>query len=145
MTIIGNDVLQAGVIAKLKVDANLIARLGGNDGGVKEDQYQGTRFTYPATRVDIQRQEPMNEAHPCTLSNLFFTVRVYAEGTSSKPCDEITALVAKALHRKQIVDDPVTFRIAEVLYNGMFGATKTDDRLWMGTVIFTGNVYPATN
>ena len=144
--IIPNSDVQAGFILKLKNDAPLVTSLTVADGegekGIKEDQFQGDTFKYPAVRVDIQRQEPKNQVSPCILSSLFLTVRVYAEGTSSKPCDDITALVVKALHKQDVLNSPATFKIPEVLYNSMLGAIRTDDRLWMGVAIFTGNIYP---
>jgi hypothetical protein len=74
---ISNDVLKADLVAALKGHATLTDLLVRQDGeggaeNVKESQYAGTVFTYPAVRVRINRQIFIPERGPCDHARVIF-------------------------------------------------------------------------
>ena len=146
---ISNSVIQADLIASLKGNGTLTARLERNDGSggaesVKESQYAGTTFTYPAVRVRVNRQIPRTEAGPCDIARLSFSIRVLTEGGSSKDADEIAAIVNNHFHgdgggRKFQGAGWSTF----LRSSGLDSALRTGERAWMAIANFEGTVYPA--
>jgi len=52
-----NDQIQAAIIAKLKANNTIVALLD-SSAEIKEDQYQGTEYNYPAVRVQLNSNEP---------------------------------------------------------------------------------------
>jgi hypothetical protein len=141
-----NDELQRAVIAKLKADTALTAELSSAD-QVKEDQYSGTVFTYPAVRVDIQRLDARSETEPCDLYVAIFTVRTYAQGAGSAPADSLAGLVRNSLHRQAIgstVAANLAFRMERILLTGLLAANRTQEHIWMAAAMFQANVYPTS-
>ena len=148
---IGNQIVQAGIIAKLKANTDLLAVMVGVQAGatvenIKEDQYQGRTFTYPAVRVDIQRQEPMNEKDQCDPAALFFTVRCYAQANSSQDADKLAEAVNNVLHKQQVDHTSAdgSYRIPRARSAGLAGAIRVSENLWMTSAAFTGNVNEIT-
>ena len=73
---IGNHILQASLIADLKA-ASAITTLLASSGEVRELQYQGADFAYPALRVHIDDNRPIITREQCDHANLSFTVRTF--------------------------------------------------------------------
>lgn len=145
---ISNKLIQDGIVAKLKVDTDLTTALTAvnaeaGSGDIKEDQYVGRTFNYPAVRVELLPQTGINQASQCELSAINFNVRIYAEGTSSEDADVLAALVESALHKNQI--NSTTYRIAEILSQSLNPAFRVTERLWMAFVGFSANIYPKTS
>ena len=57
---ISNDLVQAAIVAKLKADTTLVAWLTARsaENEIRESQWQGTVFSFPAVRVELGTQEP---------------------------------------------------------------------------------------
>jgi hypothetical protein len=79
---IANNYLQADLIAALKADTALVAELG-DDARIKEQQWAGTGFDYPAIRLRLARQVPEGRSN-CDHNILSFSVLVFAEGGSGE-------------------------------------------------------------
>ena len=138
---IGNDVIQRDFIISMKTKANIVALLN-NSGDIKEDQYQGKEFEYPAVRVDIKRQTPMPNDGNCDLARLMITVRAYAEGSAgSTEADEIVAAVSNAYHRRMF---PGTgYKIPQIRSTGLIAAKSIKENLWVAGVLFEGMIAPS--
>ena len=134
---IDNSIIQADLIAWLKARATLTALLATNK-EVREDQYQGTRFDYPAVRLSLTQQIAILNAEQCDLARLNFSIRSYAEGGSSRVADQIAGEVNRLLHRYNFHGSGwySWFRSA-----GLAGATRTGEKLWRAEAFFTGVIY----
>lgn len=139
---IANDRVQAGIIAKLKANAALIAWLTAKsaDDEIRESQWQGTVFTYPAVRVDLGTQLPGGNG-PCYLINgeIPFTVYSYSEDDSSKQADVLAGLVNVALLGEQF--SGTGFTTGLVKSDGLVSASRLAERLWRAAGFYRVNLY----
>lgn len=139
---IDNRVIQTDFITYLKGQATLSALLaGGTNAEVREDQYQGTVFSYPAIRVAVLSQDPIVEREQCDHARLTLTIRCFAEGASSRPADNLAGVVNSILHRHQMQG---TGWYAWIRSTSLIGAIRLQERLWRSEAMFAGVVYPRT-
>jgi len=139
---ISNKVIQADMVAWLKTQGTLTTLLaGGTSDEVREEQYQGTVFGYPAVRLAVLNQAPITEREHCDHARLTVTVRCYAEGASSRPVDILAGVVNDLLHRKQFRG---TGWYTTFYSSGLVGAVRLNEKLWRSEAMFTGVVYPTT-
>jgi hypothetical protein len=89
------DEVQIALIERLKGDAALVTLLGTAD-QIKEPEWQGAEFTYPAVRVENTIKP--NIAY-CPPDDVEITVFCLSEKKSSKQCSLISAEVANYLHK----------------------------------------------
>jgi hypothetical protein len=135
---IPNHTIQADVLADLLAYAALTSLLN-SAGEVREDQYQGTVFGYPAVRVAILNQTPIIGPEQCDLASLVLSVRCFAEEASSKMADTLAGLANDRLHRRNFFG---TGWMSWLRSAGLIGALRVDERLWRSEAIITGTVYP---
>lgn len=153
---IPNDVVQADLIAALKDNAALVTALtkpdpevqGQTVGGVnniKESQWAGTDFIYPAVRVRVNRQVPITDRQNCDHARLSFSIRVLTEGGSSKQADQIAGVVADQLHGDAGGGKffQGTGWSTYLRNSGLASAIRTGERIWQSEAFFEGTVYPA--
>ena len=145
---IHNEIIQADVVGWLKADTDITAALVRQDGeggavSVKEDQYQGTTFIYPAIRVKLQRQIPIKDRGPCDHARLTFSILCLTEGGSSKAADHLAGLVNDLFH------GPNGSKLVKGTgWNSYFRSTGLDDavhtgeNLWLAMANFDGVIYP---
>jgi len=137
---IANNVIQADIVADAKLDANITAKLkNGSSDEVREDQYQGTQFGYPNIRVAIRRQDPIPNREQCDHARLIFSVMCYAEGGSSKACDELAHAVNARYHKRFFKADTWTSWLRS---SGLNSAIRIANNLWRAECMFQGTVYP---
>lgn len=134
------ELLQKSIIAKLRANTALITYLGGTS-QIKENQWQGQDFTYPAIRLDIQPQTPMGTGTDRTrLSNSMWMIRTYSQEKDSYQANHMITLVVNALFNKQIdgtdENNNPYFRLLRINILNIDGAFRITDRLWMATAIF---------
>jgi hypothetical protein len=136
---ISPELVQAGIITKLKADTALIAWLTtySAQNEVRENQWQGRQFVYPAVRVDILTQtEPGNP--PC-YSQALFNVFAFAEGDSSKNCGVLAGLVDSALIRKKFTG--TGFDSGLVTSLGTVPPIRTGERVWQALGQYQANLF----
>ena len=90
------DEVQLALIEHLKADATLIALLGTAD-HIKEVEWQGAEFTYPAVRVENDVM-PDNKAPYCYPDDVNITIFCMSEKKSSKECQLVMKEIATYLH-----------------------------------------------
>lgn len=152
---IDNSVIKADFIASLKGNATLIAALtkpdpdvqGQTIGGaenIKESQWAGTDFIFPAVRAKINRQVPITNRQNCDHARLSFSIRVLTEGGSSKQSDEIAGIVSDHFHGDAGGGKffQGTGWSTYLRGSGLGAAVRTGERLWMSEAFFEGTVYP---
>ena len=91
------DEVQLALIERLKADTALVALLGTAD-QIKETEWQGASFVYPAVRVENTVRP--NVAY-CPPDDVDITIFCLSEQKSSKQCSKIAAAVAKVFHNKR--------------------------------------------
>src|SRR3990172_8525364 len=96
---IGNEVIQADIVTDLKA-ASAITTLLASASEVRELQYQGADFDYPALRVHIDENRPIVTREQCDHANLMLTIRVFGEGGSSREVSSIATAVNNRYHRR---------------------------------------------
>jgi hypothetical protein len=134
--------LKQAVINLLKADTTLVTALGNSD-KIKEAQFQGQDFSYPAIRVDLQLQTPIGTGTDrVRLSNASWTIRVYSTDSSSLEADNIIGLVINAMFNKQWVgtdlSNNVNFNLVRINLINTDPAFRISERAWMGTIVFEG-------
>lgn len=138
------DLIQKAIITALKANSALITALGSSS-QIKEMQYQGTEFSYPAVRVSILPQTPIGNGTDHTkLSNVTWTIRIYSEQKSSQEVSNIQGLVLDALFDTQISGTNAggvpSFRMIklDVIRTGQ--ATRLTENLWTSELYFESQV-----
>lgn len=101
-TTTGNDI-QASWIAHLKSKPTLIALLA-NSGQIKELQWQGEEFVYPAIRVSVDFFPSVNGCIP--RANIF--IDVFSEEKTSKQASNVAGVIQNLVHRKPFTSVGVT-------------------------------------
>jgi hypothetical protein len=89
--------VQASVIAALKADVPLVTLLGTSD-QIKEVEWQGSDFVYPAVRVETAITP--NEVY-CNPDGLEIVIYCMSEKKSSRQCSLVADAVAKVFHDKR--------------------------------------------
>lgn len=138
MTMIGPQTIQADIVTDVKGTASITSLLNTAD-EVRESEYQGRTFGYPAIRVAIVAQVPLPGPEPCDLTRLSFVLRVYTEGGSSRSNSQILEQVNNRYHRRLF--DANTWR-SVFRSVGLNNPTRASEKLWRGEAMFEGIVYP---
>jgi hypothetical protein len=136
---ISPELIQAGIITKLKADTALTTWLTARSAGseIRENQWQGRQFVYPAIRVDLLAQtEPGNP--PC-YSQTLFNVFAFAEGDSSKDAGILAGLVDAALIRKKF--SGTGFNSGVISSLGTVPPIRTAERTWQALGQYQANLY----
>ena len=136
---ISPELLQAGIIAKLKADSALVAWLTARSAGneIRENQWQGRQFIYPAVRVDLLPQT--ETGNPPCYSQSLFNVFAFAEGDSSKDCAILAGLIDSALIRKKF--SGTGFGSGLVITLGTVPPIRTAERIWQALGQYQTNLY----
>ena len=130
---LSNDDIQAGLVAKLKASTTIVALLASGT-SIKEDQWQGTTFVYPAVRVDLGMQLPRAN---CDGAEVTFSILCYSEDASSRKVDELAGTVNDQLHRKSFTSSSIRYSIYS---QGLIPAIREDERTWRSEATFRATV-----
>lgn len=136
---IDNDQLQAALVAKLKANSALTTWLGQRStaGEIREGQFQGREFQYPAVRVELGIQT--EEGNPPCYSTLAFTVYSYSEKNSSQEANQLAGLVSDALLRKNVTGSGWHSQL--IIADSQVAARRTRERVWQAVNLYRMNVY----
>ncbi len=136
---ISNDLIQAAIISKLKADSALIEWLTerGSSKEIRENQWQGRSFSYPAVRVDLGTQT--EQGNPPCYSTMPFSIYSYTEDDSSQLCDVLAGLVNAALLRKRF--SGTGFSSGIVIADGLTSAARSSERVWRAAGLYRCNIY----
>jgi len=125
--------IQAALIALLKADPLLVAALPVAD-AIKEAEWRGTDFDYPAVRVDITGGSPQgNGACAEQWIGLAGSIIVLSKVDSSAECLTLLGLVQNALQRERLTGAGMTgleMKIDSVAY------PFRELNLWRGEILF---------
>jgi hypothetical protein len=87
--------VQIALLAYLKAQASLVTLLTVSN-NIKETQWQGTDFVYPAVRVG---NDVLPSQDGCKPDEVEGAILCFSEQKSSKQCSQIASEVSKILHR----------------------------------------------
>ena len=147
-----NSQIQQALIARLKDNTQygipaLHLALGiDEEEKIRENQFQGTQFVYPAIRVSLTYLNP-TENTPCRddVFRSYFSIVSFSEGTSSLEADIIAGLVAEALDEAVIdVTTPAfmpAFRTGNISLGSVNAAIRIGPRLWRAETFFRTSIY----
>lgn len=136
---ISPELVADAIIAKLKADTALVAWLTARSSPdeIRENQWQGRDFTYPAVRVDLGDQIEVGNG-PC-FSEMPFTVFGFAEGDSSRDANILAGLISVALVRTRISGTGYTGGL--VANDTMTAAARTGERVWRAPGLYRMKLY----
>lgn len=127
---ISNEIVQAALVTTLKANILITTLLSGGADEIREDQWQGTTFTYPAIRVDLGRQVP----EICDVSRQRINILCFSENASSKEADILAGTVNSSLDGRVFVMG--SFRFSMIASAGLIPAIRQDERTWRSEATF---------
>ena len=131
---IGDEVVQAAIIAKLKSLAPFGAVASTE---VKELEWQGDKFTYPNIRVDLEENNfYYDEQLRCNLQNVEFSVYIFSEQKSSKEASQIKTLVINSMVSDGFSNSTYSVRFLPVRIMDNVPAIRESERTWRAQVKF---------
>ena len=120
-----NDQIQAAWIDYLKSKADILAELTDND-EIREDEWAGTKFTYPNIRVRLISNTP-EEGRDCNLHSVTISTMAFSEEASSQQADRIAGIIMVTLHGTQFVSNGIAFSVRTT---DLVPAVRSDQRTW---------------
>lgn len=138
---VGNDEIQEQVVSRLKADTALVAWLTAlsAESEIRENQWQGTDFTYPAVRVDAEMLDPVADTcHPRNgLATL--TIFCFSEQKSSRQCNTLARMVNEAMINGQLFG--AGFHSGIILGAGAVAAFQVGTNVWRAANFYRLNVH----
>ncbi len=133
---IHNDRIQAALLARAKANTNILAKLVDTD-ELREDQWQGREFSYPAIRIRIIRNEPIIDCN----QTVEFSFQTFSEQSSSKQADDICGTINDEFHDKSFSRNSIRF--TGVICQNLSPAMRVDERTWRAETFFEARISPA--
>lgn len=137
---ITNDIIQIDLIALLNGETTITDLLG-TDEAAREAFFQSKEITYPQIRVSVMGNDPYNNREQCDHSSFVFTIRCFAEDSSSGPCQVLGAAVTNFMHRKFIAG---TGWKGWSRLSSLTGPATIREHLWRVEAMFRMNIYPTS-
>jgi len=128
--------LSDAVIAFLKADVAIVAVVGDE---IREANWMGSDFTYPALRVDTSRMSAQILNGNCEGEwfLITFSVYIFSEGRSSKAGQNLAGLVGRRFQNNRLITADFRSQPLNIDYNSPVTDGKTH---WRGEVIVTGRL-----
>lgn len=138
---LSDEFIQADIIAKLKTITTVTSLLTNGASDIKELQWQGDTFKYPAVRLDLERTEyEFDEQEKCNLYNITFSVYIFSEERSSKQCSQIKGLLENYLSGLGWTGTYCKFNRLRLQEN--VPAVREDENTWRGQLQYACRVQP---
>jgi hypothetical protein len=142
---ISNELIQKAILTKLKADATLVGYLGSSN-NIKESQWQGSTFSYPANRIGEFFQVPLLNGTRTKLSQITFRVETYSEKASSQECQKINGRVVDVLFDSFIYglnDTGVhTFNLIKIDCVSSGNLVRVTENLWYCASNYRSELHP---
>ena len=131
MTLPSNNEVQAAIVARLKAQTTVTAEVVATE--IREDQWQGTDFSYPNIRVKMLHNRPQEDN--CNKTLIDVSVQTFSEDASSLPTDRIAGIISNVLHTVQFSSGSlhITLRVVDLV-----PSTRSNARTWMSEVLLAG-------
>lgn len=102
MAIISVDIVKGvllGYLKSISAVTNFLITEGSSASEIREINWKGTDFEYPAIRLRIIRNEP--DSSDCDRSNIVASWLVFTEDQSSANADKLSGIIASYFESKQ--------------------------------------------
>jgi len=131
------DEVQIALLAYLKSQVALTTMLTTSE-HIKETQWQGVDFTYPAIRLG---NDVLPSQDGCSPDGVEGAVLVFSENKSSKQCSLIAAEVSRLLHRLSFVSAINGVKFMRIYVTRVTYPTNLEDtNVWQSQVQITAQV-----
>jgi hypothetical protein len=131
---LSNDLIQAAIVAYIKTKADIVCELASAN-EIRENQYQGTEFKYPALRVRMISNTPLADSG-CG-QNVSFSLMVFSEEASSLQSEQIAGIIATEFHGMQFSSNSIAFAVT---VTNSIPAVRIDAKTWRSEVLMTAIV-----
>jgi hypothetical protein len=135
-----DDEIQAALVAYLKADATIAAQLiadGTTVAEIREDQWQGASFTYPAVRVRMISNVPTSDRRDGCRQNISFGIQAWSEDDSSQQSDRIAGIIGGVLHGRSFSANSLVFHTT---VTNLVPAVRSDRTVWRSETLVSGIV-----
>lgn len=133
MTLRSNDEIQAALLTYIRSKATITAVITSTE--MREDQWQGTAFTYPAIRIRMISNVPSSTQ--CNYNNISLSFLVFTEDASSQNADRIAGIISQALHDRSFSSNNIAFYLKTT---NLIPAIRSDKTTWRSEVMMNGMV-----
>ena len=130
-----NNELKAALRSKLQAETTVLAELNDTD-EIREDQWQGADFSYPAIRIRIVFNNPI-EGTGCDTAKIGVSFEVFSEDASSMQADRIAGIIKDALHDTPFSQDDLLIALRT---NDLIPAARSNMRTWKSETLMNGIV-----
>lgn len=141
-TVISNDIIQGALVAHLKTITALTTKLsdyGSDSTEIRENQWKGADFLYPAIRVQIRNNNPIQGY--CAASDINISIIIFTEDQSSAHCNELSGIIGAYLKDRQFGS---TFQGSAYHFSmgrmNLVPAMDVGSLLWRAEVVISGSV-----
>jgi hypothetical protein len=134
MTLPRNNQIQQEIIAKLKASTTVTAEVTAEE--IREDQWQGTDFSYPNIRVKMISNKP-DASSNCFTAAVTLSIQVFSEDASSYEADDIAGIINDVLHDHPFSSSGLKISLRTT---NLVPAIRSDVRTWRSEVLMAGIV-----
>jgi hypothetical protein len=125
-----NDLIQAALISK--ANGNVIITASLPSGTTVEYNFQGTDFSYPTARLQIESQNDIADTNVHCPSQVDFSWYIFSEKSSSKECNQIAGKFVSQFRGLSFAQNNIKFVKIRILEN--IPAIREDERTWRAQV-----------
>jgi hypothetical protein len=136
---ISEDEVQMVLTSILKTNPTVIGLLPEGASGIKEYQWQGTNFKYPAIRVQLHPQKPYPEETNCEKYLQPWSYLILSEQKSSKEASAIMGAVLQAVYKHNYVVSGVALPFVHL--DSMIPPIRRDVMTWRAELSLHSAIY----
>lgn len=129
-----NDEIQAALIAYIKLRSSITDELPDGSDEVRENEWQGTEFTYPNIRIRLISNTPQNSDN-CGRSDIAVGIEVFSELASSIEADRIAGIINGVLNQRSFSQSGIQFNLSTT---NLVPAFRKDKLTWQSEVLMKG-------
>ena len=127
------DLIAQALIDHLKASTTVLAELP-DDNEIREEEWQGTNFTYPNIRVRITNLGLYEIGAQCLNSPFDAHILVFSEEPFSSQANRIAGIIKTVLHDKSFSQNGLLVALRATI----IPAIRSDDRTWRSEVLLRG-------
>jgi hypothetical protein len=140
MTSPRNDEIQASIVSYLKTVSavyNLLITWDNASGTseIREDQWQGTEFTYPNIRVRMISNNPITDNPDCSATQFTASIMAFSEDASSWEADKIAGIISTSVSGKSFTKLGVEIYLRTT---NLIPAVRSDMHTWRSECLMQG-------
>lgn len=133
---ISNAQIQQGLVSYLKASASITAEIPVDE--IRENEWQGTDFTYPNIRVRLLTNIPQYNHNQECRHSLTLSIMVFTEDYSSQKCDTFSGIIGSVLHGRSFSANNLQYHLRAT---NIVPAVRSDERTWRSEVLLSGTVW----